>query len=255
MGLCDVECQHGLSYLNSTGGRLLLSCAHLIEPTDESEETPDSPSDPIPAAHRRLILIFFAMAVLIVATVFVGFAHSYYLAGMFRAPRPSPIRAPARGLRPVVHACETCICFFCKIRHDDVTAELREPHAASLRIMPTGLDTITLAILHGSRAVHQANENSDWDVAVLGGHVLTAPERSHLRQTYATKFKVPEEKVDIADLRSDSPLLRYRVAMNGTLVEGTREAFRRFQIEAWKDYLNNGKMFELRSRFLKSALP
>src|SRR5271166_5785193 len=120
--------------------------------------------------------------------------------------------------------------------------------------MPTNSDTITLAILHGSRAVHQGNENSDWDVAVLGDHVLTAPERSHLRQTYAAKFNVPEEKVDIADLRTDSPLLRYRVAIGGTLLEGTREAFRRFQIGAWKDYLNNGKMFNLRSQFLRNAL-
>jgi predicted nucleotidyltransferase len=120
--------------------------------------------------------------------------------------------------------------------------------------MPTDSATITLAILHGSRAVHQANENSDWDVAVLSDHVLTARDRSQLRETYAAKFNVPEEKVDIADLHTDSPLLRYRVAMGGTLLEGTREAFRRFQIAAWKDYLNNGKIFNLRSRFLRNAL-
>ena len=115
-------------------------------------------------------------------------------------------------------------------------------------------NTITLAILHGSRAAHQAHQNSDWDVAVLGDHLLDARDRSHLRRTFAAKFNVPDDQVDIADLRADSPLLRYRVAMRGTLLEGTREAFRRFQIEAWKDYLNNGKMFNLRSRFLKRAL-
>jgi predicted nucleotidyltransferase len=120
--------------------------------------------------------------------------------------------------------------------------------------METNINTITLAILHGSRAVHEANENSDWDVAVLGDHALRADERSSLRRTYAVQFNVPEERIDIADLRADSPLLRYRVAMRGTLLEGTREAFRKFQIEAWKDYLNNGKMFNLRSRFLKRAL-
>jgi predicted nucleotidyltransferase len=122
------------------------------------------------------------------------------------------------------------------------------------RIMETNTNTITLAILHGSRAVRKANENSDWDVAVLGGHALCADERSSLRRTYAAQFNVPEEKIDIADLRADSPLLRYRVAMSGTLLAGTQEAFRRFQIEAWKDYLNNEKMFNLRSRFLTRAL-
>lgn len=114
--------------------------------------------------------------------------------------------------------------------------------------------TITLAILHGSRAVHQANENSDWDVAVLGDHALRADDRSRLRRAYAAQFNVPEENIDIADLRADSPLLRYRVAMSGTLLVGTRDAFRKFQIEAWKDYLNNREIFNLRSRFLRRAL-
>lgn len=43
-------------------------------------------------AGRRFDNVFFsAMALLILATVFIGFAHSYYLAGIFRAPLPSPI--------------------------------------------------------------------------------------------------------------------------------------------------------------------
>jgi predicted nucleotidyltransferase len=124
----------------------------------------------------------------------------------------------------------------------------------SFRIMETNTNTITLAILHGSRAAHEANENSDWDVAVLGDHALRADERSRLRRTYAVQFNAPEEKIDIADLRADSPLLRYRVAMRGTLLEGTQKAFRRFQIEAWKGYLNNEKVFNIRSRFLRRAL-
>ena len=72
--------------------------------------------------------------------------------------------------------------------------------------MEINTNTITLAILHGSRAVYEAHENSDWDVAVLGDHALRADERSRLRRAYAAQFNVPEEKIDIADLRADSPL-------------------------------------------------
>jgi predicted nucleotidyltransferase len=115
--------------------------------------------------------------------------------------------------------------------------------------------TITLAILHGSRAEHHANEKSDWDVAVLGDHIFDVRERSLMRKAFASRFNTSEENIDIVDLRNDSPLLRYRVAVRGTLLDGTRTAWRRFQIEAWKDYLNNGKFFQLRSRFLKNALP
>ena len=43
------------------------------------------------AGRRFDNVIFSAMALLILATVFLGFAHSYYLAGIFRAPLPSPI--------------------------------------------------------------------------------------------------------------------------------------------------------------------
>ena len=44
------------------------------------------------APGRRFDHIFFScMAVLILATVFLGFAHTYYLAGVFHAPLPSLI--------------------------------------------------------------------------------------------------------------------------------------------------------------------
>ncbi|HEY3617003.1 MAG TPA: hypothetical protein VGK96_09340 [Candidatus Sulfotelmatobacter sp.] len=44
------------------------------------------------APGRRFDHIFFSsMAVLMLATVFLGFAHTYYLAGVFRAPLPSLI--------------------------------------------------------------------------------------------------------------------------------------------------------------------
>jgi predicted nucleotidyltransferase len=111
-----------------------------------------------------------------------------------------------------------------------------------------------LAILHGSQATGDSHVNSDWDVAVLGDHTLTWDERAALRKRFAAKLNVPEDSVDIADLRSDSPLLRYRAAMNGRLIEGDPLDFRRFQIRAWKDYLNNEKMFHLRTRFLTKTL-
>ena len=42
--------------------------------------------------NRRFENLFFSgMAVLTLATVFVGFARSYYLAGVFKAPLPSLI--------------------------------------------------------------------------------------------------------------------------------------------------------------------
>jgi len=113
---------------------------------------------------------------------------------------------------------------------------------------------IELAILHGSQATGATHDGSDWDVAVLGKQKLDWDDLASLRAYFAKKLGASEEKIDIADLNSDSPLLRYRVAMQGELIQGDMHTFRKFQLRAWKDYLNNQKMFDLRSQFLKNAL-
>ena len=111
-----------------------------------------------------------------------------------------------------------------------------------------------LAILHGSQVTHNANEYSDWDVAVLDRHVLNWDDRAKLRRSFGQRLGVPPEKIDIADLRTDAPLLRYQVAMHGKLIEGDPREFTKFQIASWKDYLNNEKVFKLQTAFLKRAL-
>lgn len=113
---------------------------------------------------------------------------------------------------------------------------------------------IMLAVLHGSQTSGAANNRSDWDVAVLDDHSLSWNERLALKRTFGRRLNVPADEIDISDLRSDSPLLRYRVAMHGKLIEGDPRDFRKFQIRAWKDYLNNEKMFDLRTKFLAKAL-
>src|SRR5579862_7857786 len=111
-----------------------------------------------------------------------------------------------------------------------------------------------LAILHGSQATGHANDNSDWDVAIMGAHVLNRDERAKLKRSLGERLGVPEEKIDIADLRTDAPLLRYQVAIHGKLIEGDPRDLLDFQIRAWKDYLNNEKFLDLQTAFLKKAL-
>lgn len=111
-----------------------------------------------------------------------------------------------------------------------------------------------IAVLHGSRATGHAHDASDWDVAVLADHTLSPDERFALKRSFAAKLGVPEDKLDIADLRSDAPLLRYRVAMHGKLLEGDPREFLAFRIRAWKQYLNNEKFQRLQSAFLEKSL-
>ena len=113
---------------------------------------------------------------------------------------------------------------------------------------------LTLAVLHGSQATGHARPNSDWDVAILADHLLTVEERAEVGRAMARKLGVPEESLDVSDLRSDSPLLRYRVAIHGRLIAGDQQDFTAFQIRAWKDYLNNTKFLSLGAEFLRKAL-
>jgi hypothetical protein len=52
---------------------------------------PRTPADFVRTGRRTDNIFFSGMAVLMLATVFVGFARTYFLAGMFRAHLPSPI--------------------------------------------------------------------------------------------------------------------------------------------------------------------
>src|SRR2546427_9354266 len=56
--------------------------AHPSNPTKHSSDLP---------GRRYAHLFFSAMALLLLATVFLGFAPTYYLAGVFHAPLPSLI--------------------------------------------------------------------------------------------------------------------------------------------------------------------
>jgi predicted nucleotidyltransferase len=116
------------------------------------------------------------------------------------------------------------------------------------------MNVIKFAVLHGSQASGAAGKNSDWDVAVLAEKKLDIKDMAELKRQFAGELNVPAEKIDIADLNSDSPLLRYQVAQKGRLIQGSGGDFRNFQILAWKDYLNNEKIFNLRSQFLKKKL-
>jgi predicted nucleotidyltransferase len=98
------------------------------------------------------------------------------------------------------------------------------------------------------------HRTSDWDVAVLANHSLSHEERSNLKRVFAAELGASEDKVDLADLWADSPLLRYRVAMYGKLLEGNPQDFREFQLRAWKGLLNNKKIEDLQTAFLEKAL-
>ena len=92
---------------------------------------------------------------------------------------------------------------------------------------------------------------SDFDFAVLGEKALTLSKKTRLSEYLAKKLKINEDKIDLVDLNTASPLLCYEVAQKGKLVEGNDFDFIRFKVRAWKIYLDTAKFRRLDEQMIK----
>ncbi len=115
----------------------------------------------------------------------------------------------------------------------------------------TGLRSkVTLVILFGSEARGTAGDNSDVDLGVLADHPLTLKERTEIVGSLGKKLNVSEDRIDLVELRSASPLLQYQAARDGKFIVGEKSDFIRYQIRAWKLYLDTAKFRRAREQSL-----
>ncbi|MBI3421230.1 MAG: nucleotidyltransferase domain-containing protein [Candidatus Sungbacteria bacterium] len=108
-----------------------------------------------------------------------------------------------------------------------------------------------LLILFGSRAKDTARADSDWDVAVVGDHMLSLEERGKYAEEAARMLNTNEDRIDLADMGNASPLLQQFVAKEGKLLLGDPFLFIRFRVRAWKRYLDTAKLRRLRHESLQ----
>lgn len=66
----------------------------------------------------------------------------------------------------------------------------------------------------------------------------------------AKKLAINEDKIDLVDLSSVSPLLKFQVAQEGRLVDGEHYDFIRFKVRAFKEYVDTAKFRRLREHIL-----
>jgi hypothetical protein len=110
---------------------------------------------------------------------------------------------------------------------------------------------IELVIRFGSSVSGRARPDSDVDLAVLGERELTLDDRTDLIERLARTHGIPEDRIDLVDLRTASPLLQHEVAEKGRLLEGTPERFLDFRISAWKVYQDTARLRRAREANLK----
>lgn len=114
----------------------------------------------------------------------------------------------------------------------------------------TPLPSIRLLILFGSHTTGTTGAMSDFDVAVLSDHELSFGERSALIDDIAATYNIPEEKIDLIDLRTAPPLLERQIAEHGKLIKGNPADFVRFRVLAWKRYQDTAKFRRAREEKL-----
>lgn len=86
---------------------------------------------------------------------------------------------------------------------------------------------VQLIYLFGSRANGSAQENSDWDIAILASMSLKNVERWQLAQALAAQLG---QDVDLVDLRQASTVLQMQVIDGGQLVFGEQRDASRFEM-------------------------
>lgn len=83
------------------------------------------------------------------------------------------------------------------------------------------LPNLKLLILFGSRARGEHKPDSDWDFAVLYEERSAQKDISSLLKIYTLleqALEIPEDKIDVVDLKECSPILAHYVARDGQLL-------------------------------------
>ena len=83
------------------------------------------------------------------------------------------------------------------------------------------LPNLKLLILFGSRARGEHKPDSDWDFAVLYKERSAQKDISSLLKIYTLleqALEIPEDKIDVIDLKECSPILAHYVARDGQLL-------------------------------------
>lgn len=110
-----------------------------------------------------------------------------------------------------------------------------------------------LIIAYGSQVRGRATPGSDFDFAVFTGKQLSLNDRSYFAGMIAEKYKINEDKIDLVDVSSISPILKFEISKYGKLVEGNEFDFIRFKVRAFKEYQDTAKFRRMRERIMTNT--
>lgn len=107
-----------------------------------------------------------------------------------------------------------------------------------------------LIIAFGSQISGRSVEKSDFDFAILADKSLSLSDRVDISEYLAKKFNINEDKIDIVDLYTASPILKFEVAQKGNFIDGEHADFIRFKVRAFKEYVDTAKFRRMREKVI-----
>ncbi len=107
-----------------------------------------------------------------------------------------------------------------------------------------------IIIAFGSQISDRAVARSDFDFAVYSIKPLTLSDRTDISEYLSKKLNINEDKIDLIDLASASPILKFEIAKHGKLIEGDNFDFIRFKVRAFKEYQDTAKFRRMREQVM-----
>ncbi len=113
---------------------------------------------------------------------------------------------------------------------------------------------LRMVVLFGSQAVGKANEQSDYDVAILlegNEKIDDLQEYNSLLSFLAEILQTSEEKIDLTDVRTAPPLLFHEIFSEGTLLYGDEMDHEEYRAKAFRKYIDAQPLFDLRRTIIE----
>ena len=132
--------------------------------------------------------------------------------------------------------------------------KLQKEHIFILCYNKFMIDIKPILILFGSRASGNINKNSDFDVAVFCGRSLNLDEKIYFILKASEVLNISEEKIDLIDAYSASPLLQFEIARKGKLIFGEKDDFNKFKFFAFKNYTSTARLRRQREKAILNLI-
>ena len=114
---------------------------------------------------------------------------------------------------------------------------------------------LRLVVLFGSQVDGTANENSDYDIAILTERsksiARSFDDYTEILFLLEKVLGIPAEKIDLTNLATATPLLLHEIFENSRLISGDELDYEEQRARAFRKYIDAQPLFALRRAMIK----